>query len=455
MALTAKEKLAAAILRVCEPPRGLAPYFGVILRGLVRREMPGLNTLAVSKDGVLFWDTAYVDSVGVEELALGLMHEVGHVVLKHHDRAEHMGVVPDPSPEASTNAALANFAMDACWNEELGKCHKLPATWVTPDTLNQPAGLLMEERYRLLQQEVKKQQKKQGGGGGQDKPGKDKQSGGGEGEAQEGKQKPGAGKGWCGSAAGRPVPQEPASKGQKDNEGRSEAEMERFRKATAEAVKEHEAKGRGNVPGSLSRWADQQLAPPKVPWREKLARVVRGAVAFKAGASDYTWNRISRRQAGVGFGVGRPVVPALHAPVPKVAVLIDTSGSMSEADLIAAASETDGVLKAVGANVLVVTVDAALQGIKECRSITEALSLFKGGGGTVLMPGWTALLEKKPEPDVIVVITDAGIGGPGDGYPAIEPKAKVVWVVVGGSMSRPCPYGEVVIVEAEGVREVA
>lgn len=440
MALSPREKLAAAVLRVCEPPKGMAPYFGVMLRGLVRREMEGLGTLGVSKDGVLFWDPAFVEKIDVQELALSLMHEVGHVVLKHHERAEHMGIVPSPSPEAGTRSALANFAMDMCWNEELAKANTIPKGWLLPETFEQPPGLTMEERFRLLERKLKEEQKKQAEGSG-------------EGDKQQ--QKPDAGRGWCGSAAGRPVPQEPTSKGQKDGEARSEAEMERFRKATAEAVKDFVAKGRGTVPGSLARWADEQLAPPKVPWREKLARVVRGAVAFKSGAADYTWNKISRRQAGVGYGVGRPIVPALHAPVPKVAVLVDTSGSMGKDELVGAASEVQGVLAAVGANVLVATVDAALQGIKECRSIGEALSLFKGGGGTVLISGWGALLAKKPACDVIVIITDGGIGGPGDGYPAVEPKAKVVWVVVGGCTGRPCPYGEVVIVEADGVREVA
>jgi predicted metal-dependent peptidase len=214
-------------------------------------------------------------------------------------------------------------------------------------------------------------------------------------------------------------------------------------------------KNRGSVPDSLVRWADVELAPPKIPWREKLARVVRGAVAFKSGATDLSWNRPSRRQAGVGFGVGRPVVPATHAPVPKVKVLIDVSGSMSEGALQIVASEVDGVLAATGANVTVATVDATLQGIRECRTIQEAVGLFKGGGGTVLIHGWKALLERKPVPDVLIICTDGFIGGPGDGYPEDEPKSKCIWVVVEGTPdSRPCPWGDVIHVSRDDVREV-
>jgi predicted metal-dependent peptidase len=110
-------------------------------------------------------------------------------------------------------------------------------------------------------------------------------------------------------------------------------------------------------------------------------------------------------------------MPAFHAPVPRVSVLVDTSGSMSEEALATVAAELQGVLAATGADVTVAAVDAALQGIKECRTIADAVALFKGGGGTVLIHGWNALLERKPTPDVIIVCTDGYIGGGGDGYP--------------------------------------
>ncbi len=438
MGLSSREKLAAAVLRVCEPPKGMAPYFGVMLRGLVRREVDGLGTIGVTKDGVMLWDAAFVEKVDVGELAVVLMHEVMHVVLKHHERAEQMGIVPDPSPEAHTKAAMANCAMDMCINEELEKISKIPAGGVTPATFGQPLGLTFEERYRLLQQEVKKQR--------QPKPGEDQQQDNGVDEAQDGeKQKPGAGKGWCGSAAGRPVPQEPASKGQRDGEGRSEAEMERFRKATAEAVKEHEAKGRGNVPGSLSRWADTVLQPPKIHWREKLARIVRGAVAYRSGCSDYTWGKISRRQAGVGFGVGRPVIPALHSPVPRVMVAVDSSGSVSAEELAAAMAETAGILAAVGAAVDYCVCDAAVHTMKSVRTVQEAMAGVIGGGGTDFRPVFDELEKRKPRIDTLIFFTD------GCGPAPVEPPAhtSVIWVLIGQHAQEPCTWGEMIRVSDE------
>lgn len=450
MGLSPRDKLAAAVVRVVgvdpyssEPAkRGLAPYFGSILRGLIRREMTEADealfttrgmkpTMGVSRDGVLTWSRTYVDGFAddkLHELAYSLFHEVMHVALKHIDRMEALGIVPEATDDYFAKATIANLAQDACANEEIEKVgkavgdFKIPKDWIMPETLNQPRGLVFEERYRRLLADVKKEQQKNGGSGK--------------------KVQPGAGRGYCGGCAGHPQPGEP--EGGKSEEGRSEAEMERFRKESAAMVKEMAGKDRGLVPDSLQRWAENLLKPAMIPWREKLARIVRGAVAYKSGASDLTFSRMSRRQGGIGYGIGRPIVPALHAPVPEVSVLIDVSGSVSQEQLTTAASELQGILSATGANVLVATVDAALQGIRECRTIQDAVALFTGGGGTVLIHGWNALLKRKPPAGVIIAMTDGEIGGAGDGYPAQEPDASVIWVVVGKNDSFAPPYGEVV-----------
>ncbi len=408
-------------------------------------------TLSVSNDGILRWSAKFIAGLSADELAAVLVHEAMHVALKHGERGAAMGVVPDPTPtppdglDLFTRARLWNRAADACINEEIRKFATLPkingGSCVFPETLGQPEGLPTEERFRRLLEEQKKQPKS--GNGGQGSKGK---------KAGEG-----AAAGHCGGCAQRPLPGEPTpGKGKgKDGEaeGRSEAEMERMRRATAEAVKEFSSKNRGNVPGSLERWADEMLKPAKVPWRQKLARTVRNSVAYRPGAVDFTWSRVSRRQAGIGWGAGRPVVPATHAPQPKVGVLIDTSGSMGEDTLAAALSEVSGVLDAVGANVTVAVCDAAMHGMREVRTVQEAAKLLKGGGGTDMTPGMRAFADKRPSPpDVLVILTDGYIG---DGYMQPEPQnMKVVWVVI-GSEEMPCPYGERVFITEDDIREEA
>lgn len=425
--LTPSQKLSAAIMRVVEPPVAIAPYFGAVLRGLVRREMSadteaalvsmGMKpTLFVTSDGIMQWSASFIESIDVVEVAWSLIHEVGHVVLNHHSRALAAGIPPILStPEDVSDSRLWNLAGDASWNSELRKMNgaKLPGFWVMPETLEQKEGLVVEERYNLLKQRVKKLQK----------------------ELQNA-----LGSGGCGSCSGHPVPGEPEG-GKKNEDGRSEAEMARMRKQVAEDIQS--CKQRGTIPDSLQRWADSYLAPPKIDWRTKLARLVRGAVAFRSGQADFTWSKMSRRQAGVGYGIGRPVIPALHSPVPSVGVIIDTSGSMGEMALSAALSEVRGVLSAVGAGVTVCICDAQVHGIQRVDSVEAAAKMLKGGGGTAMSPALKAVTELKEKISVAIVITDGYIDDPP------EPPFSVVWCIVGGNTSFKPQYGDTVFVDED------
>ncbi|HEV3059607.1 MAG TPA: VWA-like domain-containing protein [Vicinamibacterales bacterium] len=428
MALTPREKISVAILRAIEPPKGIAPYFGAIMRGLVRREMSpeteammeamGMKpTLFVTGDGVLQWSAKFIDTIDVVEVAWSLIHEVMHIVLDHPKRAIAKGIPPRlGTHEDVSNSRLWNLAGDACINEDLAKMNgaALPGWWVMPATLEQKPGLTTEERYELLRrkrEEILKQLKKEG-----------------------------VGAGGCGTCSGHPVPGEPPGK---NEDGRSEAEMERFRKQTAEDVKEACGKSRGTVPASLERWANEYLKPPKIDWRTKLARLVRGAVSYQAGKADFTFTKMSRRQGGLGYGVGRAVVPALHAPKPNAAVVIDTSGSMSETDLSDALIEVRGVLAAVGAGVTVCVCDAEVHGIKRVENIEQAAKMLKGGGGTAMEPALAAVAELKDKPSVCIVLTDGYIDNPP------EPSFSVIWAIIGGNKDFSPSYGQTVFVERD------
>jgi predicted metal-dependent peptidase len=99
---------------------------------------------------------------------------------------------------------------------------------------------------------------------------------------------------------------------------------------------------RGTLPAGWQRWAEATLAGPKVPWRRILASAVRRAIAYAAGCSDYTYRRPGRRR------IPRIVTPALRRPLVTVAVVIDISGSMGQAELDAALAEINGVIRAAG-----------------------------------------------------------------------------------------------------------
>ncbi len=358
----------------------------------------------------MYWSAAWVDSVSTEDLAVGLIHESMHILLKHFERAETMGAV---TPEL---AQIANLAEDACINEEIRKSRPMPAWVIFPETLEQPLALVMEHRYELLRKRQKQQPK-------------------------AGK----VGAGTCGSCSGSKAPGEPTDE---KGEGRSDAEMARVRRETAEAVK-HAAQGdqgRGTIPDSLLRWADEELAPPKIDWRKRLGQVVRATIAYRPGAVDFDWTKRSRRQAGLGSGIGKPVLPAFRAPVPRVAVVVDTSGSMGSDQLTDAASELNGILQAVGAQVTVCACDAAVHELQEVGTIQAAVKLLKGGGGTDMRPALDALAKHKARPEVVIVATDGYIGDIGP-----KPSYRVVWLIVGRLTTFMPAWGEVVFVNDDVV----
>ena len=460
---TGREWLAACRLYA----RRNAPCMTAVLLSLVPREIPGLGTMGVTQDAKLVYDPDLRAAWTVKQGATALFHEAWHLLRRHHGRCEQHGI-KDPS-----ELVLWNHAGDAEINDDIpddGRTWEFPKMRVDggsfspvfPKSLfrifgedgGMPDGQMAEAYWEALRDYAKKQpkrgggksgkqgQQQKGGASGSGSGGKNQQGGGqgsgeGDGEGPDGQgsadAKPGDG-GWCGSGAGRPLPDEPEA----DGKGRTQAEIERVRRDVAEAIKADAAKGRGNMPGGWTRWAETQLAPPKIPWQTKLAKIARGAVEWAAGAVDYHYRAPSRRQAGVGFGPGRPVLPALFAPRPEVLCVVDTSGSMGKDELTAGLREIRGVLNRTSARVTFAAADAAVHEVKTVRTWQEILPLLKGGGGTDFRPAFEMASARKPRPQVIIFVTD------GDGAcPAEAPMGiRTIWLLVGQHRRKPCEWGE-------------
>jgi predicted metal-dependent peptidase len=170
---------------------------------------------------------------------------------------------------------------------------------------------------------------------------------------------------------------------------------------TARRIREH-SRTRGDVPEGWLRWADDVLEPT-VDWRRELAAHVRHGVAQVAGRVDFTYARPSRR-SGAAPDV---ILPSLRQPIPQVAVVIDTSGSVSDAMLGDALAEVTGVVRALGVGhtaLRVVCCDAQAYTAQRVRDV--ACITLTGGGGTDMGAGLAATAALRPRPDVIVVLTD-------------------------------------------------
>jgi predicted metal-dependent peptidase len=157
----------------------------------------------------------------------------------------------------------------------------------------------------------------------------------------------------------------------------------------------------GNVPAGLLRWASD-LLEPAVDWRKALAAELRRAVADATGAVDYSYRRPSRRASVAGD----VVLPALRRPVPDIAVVCDTSGSMSDDLLAMALAEVEGLLRAVGLarQLRVLACDTAVGPVRRVSSARQVELV--GGGGTDMGAGIAAASSLRPRPAITVVLTD-------------------------------------------------
>jgi predicted metal-dependent peptidase len=185
----------------------------------------------------------------------------------------------------------------------------------------------------------------------------------------------------------------------------------------------------GTVPAGLLRWAEDVLTP-KVNWRAVLAAELRRAVAEVSGAVDYSYRRPSRRSAVAG-----PVVlPALRRPVPEVAVVCDTSGSMSDDLLAMVLAEVEGLLRALGLTrqVRVLACDTAVAPVQRVSSARQVELI--GGGGTDMGAGIGAAAALRPRPAVTVVLTDGYTP-----WPAVAPKGMRVVVGLLGEAAPDAP----------------
>lgn len=375
------------------------PYFTQALLSAVLREVPNGSltgdshgTLAMTDTGVMLIENAAVQRWTTQELGSVMIHEIMHWLRRHGDRRKRL----------AANARLWNLAADCEINDDL-HAMKLPLPdggGIQPKLFGLENGKTAEAYYVALTSRSEEEQKLL---------------------------PPCA----CGSCAGNAVPHEPE---EKEGAGRSQPEVEIMQAQVANAVLDHVHRhGAGSVPGGLQRWAEAALKPSRVSWQRKLAYCGRQRLAMRAGAHRTTYQKISRQQAGLGFGVGKPIIPAPTGSKPHVAVAIDTSGSMGKADLERAVIETTAIIKATGATVDLVAADCAVHTVSKVRNAQQVLNALKGGGGTDFRPAIKHFAEARQKPDILIFITDGG------GYaPARAPQElAVIWLLVGKHHCRP------------------
>lgn len=209
-------------------------------------------------------------------------------------------------------------------------------------------------------------------------------------------------------------------------------------------------KGVGSLPGFLLRWA-QDLLEPKIDWRKALAGAFRSSLATVLGRRDYVYTRPSRRQSAMKTGSHEIILPSMRKPAPPaIAIIIDTSGSISSDEINVFMSEVDGIVKANGISqgVTVIPCDMEVGEIQKLRS-RGAIGAIKlnGGGGTDMGVGIAAAGNLRPTPKIVIVLTDGYTGWPGDLPKGVE--NLIVCLTVAANMDTAPSWSKKILIEEE------
>ncbi|MFJ5216768.1 VWA-like domain-containing protein [Streptomyces sp. NPDC088354] len=368
-----REKLFAARLHAARA----RPYLATALFALHTVESRRVPTMAVDRYWRCYVSPAFVDRTLVEELAGVWVHEVSHLLRDHHGRGDR--VARERGLTGPGERLRMNIAADCEINDDIyGDGLVRPEGAVVPASLGLPAGLLMEDYLRRfglvpLTQSIA----------------------------------------WLDCGSGADGLDRAWDLGPEGADGLSEQERDAVRFRVAQGITGLP----GSAPSGWRRWAEDAFHPPQ-PWRELLGAAVRSAASGPGVGEDYSYGRPSRRSAGVP-GV---VLPSLRRRPPRVCVVIDTSGSVSDTELGSALLEVAAISRAVGGRrdmVTVVPCDASARIVHPlCRG--EGIPLV-GGGGTDLRTGFATALRTRPHPDVVVVLTDGQTP-----WPATSPACRTV-----------------------------
>ncbi|PPK86367.1 putative metal-dependent peptidase [Neolewinella xylanilytica] len=355
-----------------------------------------VKVAAIDRHYNIYWNPDAVRRIGggrarldaLAELGFLWVHEISHLLRRHGDRAETLGIV-GAEPERRWNIACDLEINDAKWAGL-----RMPAAYPGrfPEAMDLETGQLAEYYYRRIDAVPSAAQFPID-----------------EGSGVHGRIRP-----WEAGGEQRLAP----------------LDEELVRREVARLTREADQAG---IPEAWRAWARSVLGS-RVNWRQRLRHRMSLAVRKGQGAkTDYSYGRAHRRQS-----VYHPVLPPALSGTrsPHIAVVVDTSASMDDADLQRALTEIAAIIRQFDAPVTMIPCD--VKDYEPVRLVSEReafrINYLPGGSGTDLRRGIEAAVNLQPIPDTVLVITD-GLTA----YPAVAPRLPLVFAILGQAESYALP----------------
>ena len=200
-----------------------------------------------------------------------------------------------------------------------------------------------------------------------------------------------------------------------------------------------QAKSRGQMPGGLKSFIDEFLEP-EVNWEEEL----RASILKSSVPDSYTWNKPNRRKLLGGMYTPRRI--GTHCG--HVVCAIDTSGSVSDRELMAFLGELSSILGDVRPEKMtIIWCDSQVDAVDEVEEPEELRDLVRvngvyGRGGTSFVPPFEYTRDNIDDAAFFIYLTDMYAPFP-------EPDlidCPVIWVA---SSDVVAPFGTTIQIEVK------
>ena len=225
-----------------------------------------------------------------------------------------------------------------------------------------------------------------------------------------------------------------------DTQGPPQAEAEATREWHERLIRAHANDGDHSMLRTLLADAPRM----HTPWEQALRSQLAHALVHEPSPS---WSRPARswlaNQGRTRSGRRLPWEPgtASSRPVPKLAVIVDVSGSVDDVLMARFAGEVDAISRRHEAGLVLVIGDERVREVRHAVPGRSGLReiVFEGGGGT----DFTPLLEEaaRHRPDIMVVLTD--LQGPA----RWRPRHPVIWAVPEAFGHAVPPFGRLLVLQ--------
>jgi len=173
-------------------------------------------------------------------------------------------------------------------------------------------------------------------------------------------------------------------------------------------------KQRGDLPANLKRLI-KDLTTPKISWKKMLQGMI---VRARDGLEDISRIRHNTRR---DYDNDVIIPETVYRKLDEVVIVLDTSGSISQKELVDFVSELQ-TMEHIVDSYTVITTDAEVHEVVKVKDLRELLNKikFEGGGGT----DFRDVFEKVKKCNTMIFFTDGYAT-----YPEDPPRYPVLWIL--------------------------